>query len=206
MSRNPITVVDGRILTLRGQRVLLDADLAKLYGVSTKAFNQAVKRNAKRFPSDFRFRLTAKEAAALRSQSVTSNAATSLKPAGRGGRRHREWAYTQEGVAMLSGILTGARPVAVNIAIMRAFVRMRHTLAKRDDLAERLDSLEADLKGQRTATDRNFRMVFETLRRLLDEQDDSEPARVGFRLNEAGEAYSATPVRRRRRSAHGVGA
>jgi hypothetical protein len=186
MSRHTLTtVLDDRILTLHGQRVLLDADLARLYGVSTKAFNQAVKRNAKRFPSDFRFRLTAKEASSLRSQIVTSN-----KAAERGGRRHLPWAFTQEGVAMLSGILNSPRAAAVNIAIMRAFVRMRRTLAEHSGVLARLDALEEGLKGQNTTSERNFRVVFETLRRLLDEQDDTVPARVGFRLNEAGGAYS----------------
>ena len=187
------TALDDRILTLRGQRVLLDADLARLYGVSTKAFNQAVKRNAKRFPPDFRFRLTAKESAALRSQSVTSNQRTA-----RGGRRHREWAYTQEGVAMLSGIVNSPRAVAVNIAIMRAFVRMRRTLAENSGVLARLDVLEEGLKGQSATSERNFRVVFETLRRLLDEQDDdaAEPPRVGFRLNEAANAYSISRVNR----------
>jgi ORF6N domain len=195
MSRNaPTTVLDDRILTLRGQRVLLDADLARLYGVSTKAFNQAVKRNVKRFPSDFRFRLTAKEATSLRSQSVTSNRLTA-----RGGRRHLPWAFTQEGVSMLSGILNSPRAAAVNIAIMRAFVRMRRTLAEHSGVLARLDALEEGLKGQHATSERTFRVVFETLRRLLDETDDTEPTRVGFRLGEAGDGYSISRVKRNSR-------
>jgi hypothetical protein len=177
--------------------VLLDADLARLHGVPTRAFNQAVKRNLRRFPPDFRFRPTAKQASALRSQSVTS------KPAPvRGGGRHLPWAFTQEGVAMLSGILASPRAVAVDIAITRAFVRMRRELAERSDVLARLDALEQGLKGHGATSERNFRVVFATLRRLLDEQDGAVPARVGFRLEEAGAGYhaAARPPRRARRS------
>jgi hypothetical protein len=159
--------------------------------MSTKVFNQAVKRNAKRFPPDFRFRLTAKESSSLRSQAVTSNQTPS-----RGGRRHLPWAFTQEGVAMLSGILGSPRALAVNIAIMRAFVRMRRTLTEHSGVLARLDALEEGLKGRHNASERNFRVVFETLRRLLDEQDDTVPARVGFRLNETDGAYSISRARR----------
>lgn len=195
MTRSPSSLLDDRILVLRGLRILLDADLAALYGVSTKAFNQAVKRNAKRFPTDFRFRLTTKELTALRSQSVTSK-----DPISRGGRRHLPWAFTQEGVAMLSGVLNSPRAVAVNLAIMRAFVRMRRTLAERSDVIARLDSLELDLREQSTTTEKNFRVVFETLRRLLDDGADTNAGRIGFRLHETAEGYSAKRGRSQRSS------
>ena len=97
---------------------------------------------------------------------------------------------------MLSGIVNSPRAVMVNIAIMRAFVRMRRTLAEHSGVLARLDALEEGLKGHGATSERNFRVVFETLRRLLDEQDDSEPARVGFRLNEAGAGYSISRVKR----------
>lgn len=190
MNRLPSALLDDRILSLRGQRVLLDADLAVLYGVSTKAFNQAVKRNTRRFPADFRFRLTRAEVTALRSQSVTSNT-------GRGGRRHVPWAFTQEGVAMLSGILNSPKAAAVNIAIMRAFVRMRRTLAERGDVIARLDALEDGLKQQGAATEKHLRVVFETLRRLLDDDQDTTAGRIGFRLHETGGGYVARKSARR---------
>ena len=128
--------IEDAIVQLRGEKVLLDADLAGLYGVTTKALNQAVKRNRKRFPQDFMFRLTAAEATELnRSQSVT------------GSQKHRDpryrpFAFTEQGVAMLSSVLRSQRAVQVNVEIMRAFVRLRRILAVNTDLARRLNELE----------------------------------------------------------------
>ena len=113
----PLETITHRILLLREHKVLLDADLAALYGVETKVLLQAVKRNLERFPEDFMFQLTEEEWAVLRSQSVTSNE----KPAGRGGRRYAPYAFTEQGVAMLSSILSSPQAVQVNIAIMRAY-------------------------------------------------------------------------------------
>ena len=124
------------ILTLRGHRVILDAELAGLYAVETKVLVQAVKRNAARFPEDFMFQLTAPEWAALRSQIVTS------KTPGRGGRRYPPYAFTEQGVAMLSSVLGSEHAIAVNIQIMRAFVRMREILASNTALARKLNELE----------------------------------------------------------------
>ena len=118
----PMERVENRILSIRGYRVMLDADLAVLYGVTTGALNQAVKRNAERFPGDFMFRLTAEEGANLKSQIVISN--------GWGGRRRSlPLAFTEQGVAMLSGVLNSSRAIQVNVAIMRAFVRMREAMS-----------------------------------------------------------------------------
>jgi hypothetical protein len=192
------TSIQRSILVLRGQRVLLDADLARLYGVETKVFNQAVKRNRKRFPADFMFQLSASEAAALRCQSVTSSAQVSLRSQTvtskkRGGRRYLPWAFTQEGVAMLSGILSSPRAIAVNIEIMRAFVHMRGVLAANADLAKRLALVESEL-GRHAAefghhkaeTVRALKTVFETLRALAEQVSTPapEPPRrpVGFQL------------------------
>jgi hypothetical protein len=184
MTRSSATVLDDRILILRGTRVLLDTDLAALYGVSTKAFNQAVKRNTRRFPREFRFQLTSKEDADLRSQSVTSS------PERRhGGRRHRPWAFTQEGVAMLSGILNSPRAIAANIAIMRAFVRMRRSLAERGDVLARLDALEQEMRTSNATTEKHLRVVFETLRRLLDDDSATDAGRIGFKLHERDGRY-----------------
>ena len=123
------------ILILRGQRVLLDAELADLYGVTTKALIQAVKRNGERFPEDFMIQLTSAEWAILRSQAVTSSSR-------HGGRRYPPYAFTEQGVAMLSSVLRSRRAIAVNVQIMRAFVRMRELLASNTALSRKLDQLE----------------------------------------------------------------
>ena len=127
--------IASHILTMRGQRVMLDAELATLYGVETKVLVQAVKRNIERFPAVFMFRLDAEEFAALRSQAVTSNL-------GRGGRRYAPYAFTEQGVAMLSSVLNSPRSIAINIEIMRAFVQMRAMATSHQDLAKRLAELE----------------------------------------------------------------
>ena len=126
--------IQSRILALREQRVMLDADLAQLYGVETRVLVQAVKRNLARFPEDFMFQLSAEEFANLRSQSVISSA-------GQGGRRTAPYAFTEQGVAMLSSVLGSPRAIAVNIEIMRTFVRVRALAATHGDLAKRLAEL-----------------------------------------------------------------
>jgi hypothetical protein len=130
----PLDRIERAILALRGQRVLLDADLAALYGVETKALNRAVKRNWARFPADFMFRLTKAETSGLRCQFGTSK--------DRGGRRYVPYAFTEQGVAMLSSVLHSQRAVRVNIGIMRAFVRLRQMLQTNADLARKLAVLE----------------------------------------------------------------
>jgi hypothetical protein len=144
MTAEPLTTdeIAGAIVVIRGCRVLLDTDLARLYGVEVKALNQAVKRNLARFPGDFAFQLQAEEPRPLRSQYVT------LEP-GRG--RHRKfqpWAFTEQGVAMLSSVLRSPRAIAVNIQIMRAFVGLRRLADGNADLTRRLDALEARYDGQ----------------------------------------------------------
>jgi ORF6N domain len=155
------------ILLLRGQRVMLDAELAALYGVETKVLVQAIKRNLERFPSDFMFQLDAEEYAALRSQFVTSNV-------GRGGRRYAPYAFTEQGVAMLSSVLNSPRAIAINIEIMRAFVQVRSMAATHQDLAKQLSELQdktESLAMQHYAFSRNTRnqlkQVFEALRELM---------------------------------------
>jgi ORF6N domain len=157
--------IERAILMLRGQRVMLDSDLAQLYGVETKVLNRAVKRNRTRFPADFMFQLTSEEAEALRCQIGTSKT-------GRGGRRFRPYVFTEQGVAMLSSVLRSRRAVRVNVEIMRAFVRLRRWLVTHEDLARRLDTLEKKYDSQ-------FRGVFEAIRQLML---PSEPPRkqIGF--------------------------
>lgn len=168
-SRKLLVVPDvaAAIHQVRGERVMLDRDLAVLYGVSTGALNQAVARNGARFPADFMFRLTPEEAGSLKSQIVISK--------GRGGRRRSlPIAFTEQGVAMLSGVLRSPRAVAANIGIMRAFVHLRRLALPYAALAKRIDDLEGKY-------DANFKVVFDALRRLM-EPPPKEPSRIGFQL------------------------
>ncbi len=176
-------LIGSRILTLREQRVMLDADLAELYGVATKVLVQAVKRNLVRFPADFMFQLTGEEWEALRSQSVTSNASG---PPGRGGRRTAPYAFTEQGVAMLSSVLGSPRAIAVNIEIMRTFVRVRALAATHGDLAKRLAELEDKTEALAMNHDtfsrntRNqLREVFDALRELMTPPDPPKRP-IGF--------------------------
>jgi len=155
---------------VRGERVLFDTDLASLYGVSTKALNQAVKRNRARFPTDFMFRVTPEEWAALRSQIVTS------KPIGRGGVRYLPQVFTEQGVAMLSSVLRSSRAVEVNIAIMRTFVQLRRLMDSNRQLARKIEAMEKKY-------DEQFGVVFDAIKRLIAEDDSrraSPKRRIGF--------------------------
>lgn len=161
--------IEGLIYEVRGHRVMLDSDLAALYGVETKALNQAITRNLRRFPEDFMFQLTGEEFDSLRSQIVT------LKT-GRG--RHRKYlprVFTEQGVAMLSGVLNSQRAVRVNIEIMRAFVRLRRALADNRELAEKL----AELERKMAIHDESIRAILDAIRRLIEEPV-SEKRRIGF--------------------------
>lgn len=167
--------IQSAILEVRGQRVLLDRDLAELYDVKTKALNQAVARNRSRFPEDFMFQLTQAELEEWRSQLVTSN------PGAKMGLRRRPHAFTEQGVAMLSSVLRSERAVEVNIAIMRAFVRMRQLAASHDELARELRSLDRK-------TEARFRAVFTAIRQLI-EKSSPIPARrrIGFDSESGGD-------------------
>jgi len=159
--------IEQTILLIRRHRVMLDTDLAKLYGVPAKVLNQAVRRNTSRFPADFMFQLTGEEATALRSQFVT------LKT-GRGQhRKYRPCAFTEQGVAMLSSVLHSERAIQVNIAIMRAFVQLREMIGSNKGLARRLNELEKKYDSQ-------FRVVFEAIRELMAEPE-SKVKRIGFK-------------------------
>jgi len=176
-------IIGSSIRTLREQRVMIDADLAELYGVATKVLVQAIKRNLVRFPADFMFQLSAEEFAALRSQSVTSNA--SGQP-GRGGRRTAPYAFTEQGVAMLSSVLGSPRAIAVNIEIMRTFVRVRALAVTHADLAKRLAELEDKtdaLAMNHDTFSRNTRnqlkQVFDALKELMTPPDPPKRP-IGF--------------------------
>ena len=146
--------IQHRIFIIRGFRVLLDFDLALLYGVPTKRLKEQVRRNMFRFPADFMFELSAEESRVLRSQ-IASSSMT------HGGRRYRPFAFTEQGVAMLSSILTSTQAVSVNIEIMRAFVRLRHLIESNKDMARRIDELEKKY-------DERFAVVFRAIRQLME--------------------------------------
>ena len=159
--------VERTILLVRGQRVMLDTDLAQLYGVSTKRLNEQVHRNKKRFPSDFMFQLTLEEIERLRSQFAT------LKTSRGQHRKYRPYAFTEQGVAMLSSVLHSERAIQVNIAIMRAFVQLREMIGSSKRLTRRLTELEKKYDSQ-------FRVVFEAMRELMAEPE-SKVKRIGFK-------------------------
>jgi len=163
-------------LVVRGRQVMLDEDLADLYGVETKRLLEQVKRNLARFPGDFMFQLNQEEAAALRSQIATSNA-------GRGGRRYAPYAFTEQGVAMLSSVLRSKTAVAVNIAIMRAFVELRRAAADYAALEKRLDQLERDTSSKLGQHDERLDEVFKALRQLIAPPVRPKRA-IGFRIPE----------------------
>jgi hypothetical protein len=150
--RLSVELVESRIVEVRGVRVILDADLAALYGVETKALTRAVRRNPERFPADFMFQLSDAEFAHLRRQSGTSSQW--------GGRRYPPLAFTEHGVAMLSSVLRSERAAEVNIAIMRAFVQLRRALVGHEELARKLDALEKRY-------DHQFGVVFDAIRQLM---------------------------------------
>jgi hypothetical protein len=172
--------IEQRIRILRNQKVMLDTDLAALYGVATKVLLQAVKRNSARFPDDFMFQLDAPEWESLRSQIVTSNGA-------RGGRRYAPYAFTEQGVAMLSSVLGSAQAIAVNIEIMRAFVRLREVIVSNKELAKRIDALEnkADLMDLKHDTFEHnarvqFKQIFEALREMMAQPEPPKKRAIGF--------------------------
>lgn len=159
----PMEAITAKIYLLRNQKVMLDRDLAELYGVETKVFNQAVRRNITRFPDDFMFELTNQEVRHLRSQFVTSSW---------GGRRYNPMAFTEQGVAMLSSVLKSERAIEVNIAIMRVFVQMRQMLTTHADLKRKIEEMESKY-------DEQFQIVFEAIRQLLTE-DEKPKSKIGF--------------------------
>jgi hypothetical protein len=166
----PAGSIEKRIYLIRGQKVMLDSDLAELYGVETRALVQGVKRNIDRFPEDFMFQLTRQELELWRSQIVISN------PAAKMALRRPPYAFTEQGVAMLSSVLRSDRAVKVNIAIMRAFVRLREFLALHKDLARKIEALER----KDAEHDARLQIVFEAIRELAEETPKPK-RRIGFK-------------------------
>jgi len=170
----PVELIERRIYLIRGQKVMLDTHLAELYQVQTYRLNEQVKRNRARFPLDFMFQLTQEEAKSLTSQFAMS------KP-GRGGRRTPPYAFTEQGVAMLSTVLNSDRAIQVNIVIMRAFVKLRELLSTHKAILQKLDEMER--RGQRH--DSQIKLIFDAIRKLI-EAPARPKRRIGFRTVEPG--------------------
>ncbi len=169
----PHEKIENNIYLIRGRKVMLDEELAELYGVPTKSLNLTVKRNLTRFPSDFMFQLNEKVSQFLRFQNETSNK-------GRGGRRYLPYVFTQEGVAMLSSVLNSERAIQVNIQIMRAFVKLRELMISHKGLAQKINELEKKFKDH----DKSIALIFRAIKELLEnppEQDKSKQG-IGFHV------------------------
>jgi hypothetical protein len=164
----PLETIHRRIYVIRHHNVMLDQDLAALYGVGTKVLNQAVSRNTGRFPDDFMFWLTPEEFANLKSHLVTSSW---------GGRRYPPYAFTEQGVAMLSSVLRSEQAIQVNVAIMRAFVQMREAMISHKELARRIDDMERKYDGQ-------FKAVFDAIRGLMEPPVPSKKRPIGYIIHE----------------------
>jgi hypothetical protein len=173
----PIELIARKIYLIRSIKVMLDSDLAELYGVETRNLIQAVKRNIERFPSDFMLQLTKEEFDSLRSQIVISK--------GKGGRRYLPYVFSEQGVAMLSSVLKSKRAVEVNIAIMRVFVKLRETVATHKELSRELEDLEQRIEGH----DEKIQVIFEAIRQLMAPPDKKGKKKIGFTAKEKQRAY-----------------
>jgi len=168
-----VAQIESQILLIRGQKVMLDEDLAALYEVETKELNRAVKRNIERFPDDFMFQLTADEFANLRFQFGTSSLKSQIDTSRWGGRRYPPYAFTEQGVSMLSSVLRSSRAIQVNIAIMRTFVQLRQMLSSNTELSRKLVALEKNY-------DVKFKAIFEAIHQLMAPADPKKKRPIGF--------------------------
>jgi len=171
----PLDSIRDRIYIIRGQKVMLDSDLARLYRVSTKMLNQATKRNSDRFPQDFMFQLNKDEVEGLICQFGTSNLKSQFVTSSWGGVRKPPYAFTEQGIAMLSSVLRSKRAVQVNIAIMRAFVRLRQILATHKELARKLEQLERKVG----VLDADVKEIFDAINKLISPPPE-KPKKIGF--------------------------
>lgn len=177
----PIEIIEKKILLIDGQKVMLDSDLAALYGVTTKRLNEQVRRNVKRFPADFMYQLSQEELNSLRSHFAT------LKNSRGKHRKYMPYVFTEQGIAMLSSVLNSGRAIEVNIQIMRTFVKLREMMASHKDLAKKLTDLEKKYDGQ-------FQIVFEALRQLI-EIEQKPKGKIGFIAKERQAVYRTTKKR-----------
>ncbi len=176
----PLEVIEQKILLIKGQKVMLDSDLAALYGVTTKRLNEQVRRNVKRFPADFMYQLSREEFESLKSHFATSSSW--------GGRRTRPFVFTEQGISMLSSILNSDRAIEVNIQIMSTFVKLREMMLSHKDLTKKLNELEKKYDGQ-------FQIVFEAIRQLV-EVEEKPKRKIGFIARERPAVYRISRKRR----------
>lgn len=177
----PIEVIEKKILLIGGQKVMLDSDLAALYGVTTKRLNEQVHRNLKRFPQDFMYQLSAEEFESIRSHFATIKI-------GRGAhRKYLPYVFTEQGIAMLSSVLNSDRAIEVNIQIMRAFVKLRELMTTHKDLARKLSELEKKYDGQ-------FQIVFNAIRQII-EVEEKPRRKIGFIAKERKAVYRTAKKR-----------
>jgi hypothetical protein len=187
------TKIESFIYSVRGEKVILDTDLAGFYGVSVKRLNEAIKRNRARFPSDFLFQLDSTEWASLRPQIATSN---------QGGRRYRPWAFTEHGAVMVATVLRSDKAVQMSIFVVRAFMKMRQALGESSVLAARLESLEKEITSR---LDSHEKSIVELMRQFLtilnppaeEKYPDAEKREMGFHVREKKGRYNAAPKRAR---------
>ena len=190
-TRLEIEPVEGLIRFLRGQRVILDADLAKVYGVTTTRLNQQVRRNSDRFPLDFAFQLTADELAGLMLQIATSKK-------GRGGRRKLPVAFTEHGAIMAANVLNSPRAVQMSVFVVRAFVKMREALAQNKELAAKLSELERRLTGRLDVHEKAIVHILDEIKKLMEPVPIPEPERreIGFHVRDGTGGKSSTKTRK----------
>ena len=196
--KKELTMIQNMIYEIRGQKVMLDSDLAELYGVEVKRMNEAVKRNILRFPSDFMFQLTEDEWISLRSQIATSNP-------GRGGRRYTPYVCTEQGVAMLSTVLNSEIAIEINIQIMRAFVKLRHHTLSQLGTNEKITELRRMLMlhientdNRLTDHDKAIGQIIQALNNLIEQPPKTK--KIGFGVNEKAPEYSTTVKTKKRKS------
>ena len=176
----PDTGIESAIRQIRGQKVMLDSDLARIYGVPTKQLNQQVRRNLNRFPNDFAFQLTRQELAFLRSQNVTSSSY--------GGRRYLPYAFTERGAIMLASVLNSSIAIEASVRVVRAFIHLREMLASNKELARKFAELERRLDGH----DEAIKNLFDAIRRLLDPETEVTCRReIGFHVKDEGRINTA---------------
>jgi phage regulator Rha-like protein len=183
--------VEQLIRVIRGQRVILDADLARIYGVPTKQINQAVKRNADRFPEDFAFQLKPQEVANLRSQFVTSSSY--------GGRRYLPFAFTEFGAIMAANVLNSPRAVQMSVFVVRAFVKMRETLAQNKELAAKLAELERKLTARLNDHEQAIIAILDEIKKLMKPAPEPEPKRSEIGFHVRGDTNSSASAGQRKR-------
>ena len=173
-----IEAVASRILVIRGQKVMLDADLAELYGVTTKRLNEQTRRNLDRFPSDFVFQLTIQGLAGLRSHFATSR--SGLQQRAWGGRRYAPFAFTEHGVIMAAMVLKSARAIETSVYVVRAFVQQRDVLVANKELAKRLDELESRIERKLNTHDQAISGILDVIRQLMASPEPPKKRRIGF--------------------------